>query len=67
MIEFAIEADVAEITLNAPHKLNALDEEGIRQLGAAYDAAEEAGVRALLLRGSGRAFVPGATFPGSIR
>lgn len=45
--------------LNAPHKLNSLDAASLRELGAAYDEAAAAGVRALLLRGEGRAFCAG--------
>jgi 2-(1,2-epoxy-1,2-dihydrophenyl)acetyl-CoA isomerase len=59
MIELAITGDLAEITLRAPEKLNSLDEEALADLGAAYRQAEEAGVRALLLRGEGRAFCAG--------
>lgn len=59
MIELAIDSDVAEITLNAPGKLNALDERALGELDDAYREAEAAGVRALLLRGEGRAFSAG--------
>jgi 2-(1,2-epoxy-1,2-dihydrophenyl)acetyl-CoA isomerase len=59
MIELAITGDLAEITLRAPEKLNSLDEEALADLGDAYRQAEEAGVRALLLRGEGRAFCAG--------
>ena len=59
MIELAIADGVAEITLSAPEKLNSLDEAALADLGAAYRQAEEAGVRALLLRGEGRAFCAG--------
>jgi 2-(1,2-epoxy-1,2-dihydrophenyl)acetyl-CoA isomerase len=59
MIDLTIENDIAEIVLNAPQKLNALDPASLVELGAAYDDAEAAGVRALLLRGEGRAFCAG--------
>jgi enoyl-CoA hydratase/carnithine racemase len=59
MIDLTISDDVATIVLNAPAKLNALDETALDELDAAYDAAEDAGVRALLLRGEGRAFCAG--------
>lgn len=59
MIELAIADDVATIVLNAPAKLNALDEQALAELDAAYEAAEAAGVRALVLRGEGRAFCAG--------
>jgi enoyl-CoA hydratase/carnithine racemase len=59
MIDLTIADDVAEITLNAPERLNALGAADLDELGAAYDEAERAGVRALVLRGEGRAFCAG--------
>ena len=59
MIDLTIADDVAHVTLNAPQKLNALDEQALHGLDAAYDEAERAGVRALVLRGEGRAFCAG--------
>ncbi|RJN32828.1 enoyl-CoA hydratase/isomerase family protein [Nesterenkonia natronophila] len=59
MIDLAIEGDYAEIVLNAPQKLNSLNEEALVGLDAAYQEAEQAGVRALLLRGEGRGFCAG--------
>lgn len=64
MIELGITDDVATIVLNAPSTLNALDEQALRDLGRAYDDAEEAGVRALILRGEGRAFCAGRDISG---
>ena len=51
VIELSIDNDVAHVVLNAPGKLNALDEASIGELDAAYQTAERAGVRALVLRG----------------
>lgn len=59
MIDLAIADDVATVVLDAPAKLNALDEAALAELDAAYRDAEAAGVRALLLRGEGRAFCAG--------
>ncbi|WP_341975551.1 enoyl-CoA hydratase-related protein [Microbacterium sp. LTA6] len=59
MIELSIADDIATIVLNAPERLNALDEQALHGLGVAYDEAEAAGVRALVLRGKGRAFCAG--------
>jgi enoyl-CoA hydratase/carnithine racemase len=59
MITLTIADDVAEIVLDAPEKLNSLDPAGLAELSAAYDEAAAAGVRALLLRGEGRAFCAG--------
>lgn len=64
MIELAIDDDVAEITLNAPEKLNALSLEALGDMDAAYQAAATAGVRALVLRGEGRAFCAGRDIAG---
>ncbi len=59
MIDLAIEDDVAHVVLDAPAKRNALDEAALAELGAAYDEAAAAGVRALVLRGEGAAFCAG--------
>ena len=59
MIHLTIADSVAEIVLNAPAKLNALDPVGVTELADAYDEAAAAGVRALLLRGEGRGFCAG--------
>lgn len=68
MIELSIAGGVAEIVLKAPHKLNALDEADLGELGAAYGeaaaAAAAGSVRALLLRGEGRAFCAGRDIAG---
>ena len=59
MIELGIQDGLAEIVLNAPKKLNALDLAALGELGQAYDDAAAAGVRAVLLRGEGRSFCAG--------
>jgi 2-(1,2-epoxy-1,2-dihydrophenyl)acetyl-CoA isomerase len=59
MIDLTITDGLAEITLNAPKKLNSLDAADLGELQAAYASAADAGVRALLLRGEGRAFCAG--------
>ncbi len=63
MISLAISNNVAEVVLDAPHKLNSLDEQALADLTQAYDdaaaAASRGEVRALLLRGEGRAFCAG--------
>ena len=64
MIDLTIADDVATVVLNAPPKLNALDEQALRDLGRAYDEADAAGVRALVLRGEGRAFCAGRDISG---
>ncbi|POH57342.1 enoyl-CoA hydratase/isomerase family protein [Arthrobacter glacialis] len=68
MIELSFAEGVAEIVLNAPHKLNSLKEGDLGELSAAYDEAASAvaagSVRALLLRGEGRAFCAGRDIAG---
>lgn len=59
MIQLTIDGAVARVALNAPDKRNALDEAAIAELSAAYDEAEAAGVRALMLSGEGPAFCAG--------
>lgn len=59
MIELSIRDDIATVSLNAPDRLNALDEDALRELDGAYERAASAGVRALVLRGEGRAFCAG--------
>ncbi|MEF2978856.1 enoyl-CoA hydratase/isomerase family protein [Subtercola sp. YIM 133946] len=58
-VSLTIEGGVAEIALDDPAKLNALDATAIAELSQALTDARAAGVRALLLRGEGRAFCAG--------
>lgn len=68
MISVTITNGVAEVVLDAPHKLNSLDEQALADLTQAYDdaaaAASRGEVRALLLRGEGRAFCAGRDISG---
>jgi len=61
-IRLNIAGTIATVTLNRPHKLNAIDEEMLAELEAATRRLEQAGgVRVLLLTGEGdRAFSVGA-------
>ena len=59
MIELSIDAGVAHVVLNAPEKRNALDPDALLALGEAYDRAEDAGARALVLSGEGAGFCAG--------
>lgn len=63
-VVLTISDGVAEITLNAPARLNSLGPAMLRELGDAYTAAADAGVRALVLRGEGRAFCAGRDISG---
>lgn len=58
------ENGVAEIILNRPDKLNALNLEMVEQLHAALQTAESNQARALILRGEGRAFSAGRDLAG---
>ncbi len=59
-VGFETRGPVAVLTLDRPEKLNAVDEPMIAALHAALDRAEhDAAVRAVLLRGAGRAFSAG--------
>lgn len=64
MIDLTIADGVAQIVLNAPEKLNALDAAALAELSRAYEQAEAAQVRALVLRGEGRAFCAGRDISG---
>ena len=66
MIELTITDNVAEVVLNAPEKMNSLNEAALADLSAAYDKAAEAGVRALLLCGEGRGFCAGRDIAGLV-
>ncbi|MEL4503575.1 enoyl-CoA hydratase-related protein [Luteococcus sp. H138] len=60
MVRLGFADGVAEVVLDAPKKLNVLDEQGLTDLAAAFRAAAELdGVRALVLRGEGRGFCAG--------
>lgn len=58
-IRLTIESGVAEIVLDRPDKMNAMNSAMVRELAAALDAAEHENARALLVRGEGRAFCSG--------
>jgi 2-(1,2-epoxy-1,2-dihydrophenyl)acetyl-CoA isomerase len=58
-IDISIQNDVAEIVLNRPDKMNALNGAMVAELGSALDRAERAQVRAMLLRGEGPGFSAG--------
>lgn len=52
---------IAEVTVNRPDALNALNEAVVDQLAAAFDRADsDPNVKTIVLRGTGKAFVAGA-------
>src|SRR5690625_5980859 len=55
---------VAEVVLHNPKAMNSLAPEDLTELSQAYTEAEQAGVRALLLRGEGRGFSAGRNIKG---
>lgn len=68
MIDLLFNEDrtVAEVVLNNPKAMNSLAPEDLTELSQAYTEAEQAGVRALLLRGEGRGFSAGRNIKGLI-
>jgi Enoyl-CoA hydratase (EC 4.2.1.17) len=59
MIDYSLTDSVAEIVLNDPAKLNALDEAALAALSTTFALAADEGARAVILRGEGRAFCAG--------
>ncbi len=61
LVQLAVDDGIAEITLNRPDALNALNESVVAQLEARFDEAERRpDVKTIVLRGAGKAFVAGA-------
>jgi enoyl-CoA hydratase/3-hydroxyacyl-CoA dehydrogenase len=61
LVETTVEDRVATLTINRPDALNALNEEVMKQLDAAFDAAAaRADVDGIVIAGSGKAFIAGA-------
>jgi 2-(1,2-epoxy-1,2-dihydrophenyl)acetyl-CoA isomerase len=58
-VRLTIEGGVAELVLDRPDRMNAMNGAMVQELAAAFDAAEYESARALLLRGEGRAFCSG--------
>ncbi|UYQ76671.1 enoyl-CoA hydratase/isomerase family protein [Glutamicibacter sp. JL.03c] len=68
MIELTIADSIARVVLNAPQKMNSLDEAALAELSEAYDTAAagaaDGSVRALVLTGEGRGFCAGRDISG---
>jgi len=61
VVDLDVADGIATLTLNRPEAMNALNEAVVGQLAAAFAAAEaDPEVRAIVLRGAGKAFVAGA-------
>jgi 2-(1,2-epoxy-1,2-dihydrophenyl)acetyl-CoA isomerase len=54
-----IDGGVAELVLNRPEKMNAMNATMVREILESLDSVESSGARALLVRGEGRAFCSG--------
>src|SRR5258705_7239993 len=58
-VGLSVEGGLAEIVLNRPDKMNALNDAMVAELNGCLDRAASQGVRALLIRGEGPAFSAG--------
>ena len=58
-LQFAMEGELATITLNRPEKRNAISPEMIADLFAVLDDAERSAARVVILTGAGKAFCAG--------
>jgi 2-(1,2-epoxy-1,2-dihydrophenyl)acetyl-CoA isomerase len=58
-VDLSVEGGLAEIVLNRPEKLNALNDAMMAELNGALERAASQGVRALMIRGEGPAFCAG--------
>jgi 2-(1,2-epoxy-1,2-dihydrophenyl)acetyl-CoA isomerase len=58
-VQLTIDGGVAELVLNRPDKMNAMNLAMVHGITESLDAVEQAGARALLVRGEGRAFCSG--------
>jgi enoyl-CoA hydratase/3-hydroxyacyl-CoA dehydrogenase len=68
LVRLSVEDGIAEITLNRPDALNALNETLVSQLEQAFDEADgRSDVGTIVLRGAGKAFVAGADIKFFVR
>jgi enoyl-CoA hydratase len=60
-LQYEVDGNIAVITIDRPDALNALNADLLFELSAAFDLAEaDYNVRALIITGTGRAFIAGA-------
>jgi len=65
-IKLDIADGVATLTLNRPERMNAFNEQMVRDMVAAFDITDgDDGVRAVIVTGAGRAFCAGADLAGA--
>ena len=60
-----VEAGLAELVLNRPDKMNAMNDAMIRDIASALDTVSSGAARALLVRGAGRGFCSGRDLAGA--
>src|SRR5713101_1651366 len=58
-VDLSVEGGLAEIVLNRPDKMNALNDAMVAELNRCLDRAERERARAILIRGEGPAFCAG--------
>lgn len=58
-VDLSVENGLAEVVLNRPDKMNALNDAMVEELNAALERAAADGVRAMMIRGEGAAFSAG--------
>lgn len=58
-VELKVDGSTAEIVLNRPHKMNAINFAMVKDLSECFERALNANLRALILRGEGPAFCAG--------
>ena len=58
-VDLSVENGLAEIVLNRPDKMNALNDAMVAELNGALERAASQGVRAMMIRGEGPAFSAG--------
>ena len=58
-VDLSVENGVAEIVLNRPAKMNALNDAMVAELNGCLERAASHGVRAMMIRGEGPAFCAG--------
>ncbi len=66
-VDLSVENGLAEIVLNRPDKMNALNDAMVAELNGALERAAGQGVRAMMIRGEGPAFWQAATSRTRIR
>ena len=66
-VDLSVENGLAEIVLNRPDKMNALNDAMVAELNVALERAASQGVRAMMIRGEGPASRRAATSRTHIR